>query len=175
MYMMKSKVVDHMQWLLILFKVKDDPSQFHIFCVNFHKLHALFCKKFSQLGYAITIFAQDGLHKCSPVCTKHREWLWLWLFLEWYHKDGDEFLDHNVRVTGDETWDSFGNVETTEQSKQWMHTHSRNKPRKFKQMLSAFQKADGNCFLGQDRKGMLMVEFMQQGTTITSCVLQNTY
>jgi hypothetical protein len=35
-------------------------------------------------------------------------------------------------------------------------------------MLSAYQKADGNCFLGQDRKGVLMVEIVQQETTITS-------
>jgi hypothetical protein len=44
--------------------------------------------------------------------------------LEPYHKDGDEFLNHIVRVTGDETWVSFANVETKEQSKQWMQTHS---------------------------------------------------
>jgi hypothetical protein len=47
-------------------------------------------------------------------------------FLERYHKDGDEFLNHIVRVTGDETRVSFVNVETKEQSKQWMHTHSPN-------------------------------------------------
>jgi hypothetical protein len=39
---------------------------------------------------------------------------------------------------------------------------------KLKQMLSACQKADGKCFLEQDRKGVVMVEFMQQGTTIMS-------
>jgi histone-lysine N-methyltransferase SETMAR len=38
-------------------------------------------------------------------------------------------------------------------------------PEQFKQM-SACQKADGNCFLGQER--VLKVEFMQQGTTIMS-------
>jgi hypothetical protein len=32
-----------------------------------------------------------------------------------------------------------------------MHTHSSNKPKKFKQTLSPYQKADGNCFLGQER------------------------
>jgi hypothetical protein len=53
--------------------------------------------------------------------------------LERHHKDGDEFLNHIVRVTGDETWVSFVNVETKQQSKQWMHTHSPNKPKKFKQ------------------------------------------
>jgi hypothetical protein len=55
-------------------------------------------------------------------------------FLERYHKDGDEFHSHIVRVTGDETLVSFVNVETKDQSKQWMHTHSPNKPKKFKQM-----------------------------------------
>jgi hypothetical protein len=37
-------------------------------------------------------------------------------FLERYHKDGDEFLKHIVQVTDDETWISFVNVETKEQS-----------------------------------------------------------
>jgi hypothetical protein len=54
---------------------------------------------------------------------------------ERYHKDGNEFLRHIV--TGDEIWVSFVNVETKELSKQRMHTHSPNKQRKFKQMVSA--------------------------------------
>jgi hypothetical protein len=41
------------------------------------------------------------------------------------------------------------NAETKEQSKQWMVTHSPNKPKKFKQ-TSACQKADDNYFLGQE-------------------------
>jgi hypothetical protein len=63
-------------------------------------------------------------------------------FSERYRVDGDEFLSHIVRVTGDETWVSFVNIETEEQSKQWMHTHSPEEPKKFKQRLSACQKAD---------------------------------
>jgi hypothetical protein len=39
-------------------------------------------------------------------------------FSERYHKDGDEFLNHIVRVTGDKSWVSIVNVETNEQSKQ---------------------------------------------------------
>jgi hypothetical protein len=38
--------------------------------------------------------------------------------LERCHKDGDEFLSHIVRITGDETRVSFVNVETKEQPKQ---------------------------------------------------------
>jgi hypothetical protein len=43
-------------------------------------------------------------------------------------------------------------------------TYSPNKPRKFKQMPA--RKLITTVFW--DRKGVLMVEFMQQGTTITS-------
>jgi hypothetical protein len=39
-------------------------------------------------------------------------------FLERYDKDGDAFFSHIVRETSDETWVSFVNVETKEQSKQ---------------------------------------------------------
>jgi hypothetical protein len=38
-------------------------------------------------------------------------------FLVQYHKDGDEFLNHVVGVTGDEIWVSFMNVAIKEQSK----------------------------------------------------------
>jgi hypothetical protein len=88
-------------------------------------------------------------------------------FLERYHKECDEFLNHTLRVTGDETWVSFFSAETKEQSKQWMHAHSPNKPKKFKQTLSARNLMTAVFW---DRKGVLMVEFMQQGTTITSRV-----
>jgi hypothetical protein len=57
------------------------------------------------------------------------------------------------------------NVETKEQSKERMHTHLPNKPKTFKQTLST-RKLMATVFW--DRKGVLMVEFMQQGTTITS-------
>jgi hypothetical protein len=43
------------------------------------------------------------------------------------------------------------NGEIKEQSRQWMRTHSPNKPKKFKQTLSIYQKADGNSFLGQEK------------------------
>jgi hypothetical protein len=46
-----------------------------------------------------------------------------------------------------------------------MNTHSPNKPKKCKETLSA-KKLIEIVFL--DRKEMLIVEFMQQGTTITS-------
>jgi hypothetical protein len=86
-------------------------------------------------------------------------------FLERFHKHGNEFLNHIVRVIGSETWVSFVNVENKEPSKQWMHTHSPNKPKKFKQTLSAIKLMTAVFW---DREGVLMVEFMQRGTAITS-------
>jgi hypothetical protein len=56
------------------------------------------------------------------------------------------------------------NVETKEQSKQWIHTHSPNKMKKFKQ--TSARKLMAAVFW--DRKGVLMVELKQQGTTITT-------
>jgi histone-lysine N-methyltransferase SETMAR len=61
-------------------------------------------------------------------------------------------------------WVSFVNVETKEQSKQWMHTHSPNKPKNCKQ--TSGRKLMATVFW--DRKGVLMVKFMQQRTKITS-------
>jgi transposase len=57
------------------------------------------------------------------------------------------------------------NAETKEQSKQWMHTHSPNKPKKFKKTLSNKQMM---ATVFWNRKGILLTEFMALGTTITS-------
>jgi hypothetical protein len=58
-------------------------------------------------------------------------------------------------------------AETKEQPKQWMHTHSPNKPNKLKQILSA-RKLMASVFL--DEKGILVVEFTQKETKVTSKV-----
>jgi hypothetical protein len=82
-----------------------------------------------------------GAHKTHRMASAFKSF-------EQYHKDGYEFLSHIVQVIGnDEIWVPFVNVETKEQSRQWMHTHSPKQPKEFKQTLSACQKAHGNCFL----------------------------
>lgn len=91
-------------------------------------------------------------------------------FLERYREQGDEFLNHIV--TGDETWVSYVNVETKKQSMQWGHTRSPNAgPRKFICKPSS-KKLMATVFW--DRKGVLLVDFMVQGTTITSEVYRET-
>jgi hypothetical protein len=62
------------------------------------------------------------------------------------------------------------NVETKRQTPQCTHTHSPNKLRKYKQTLARKLMAT----VLWDRKGVLMVEFMQQGTIITSQVYYET-
>jgi hypothetical protein len=66
-------------------------------------------------------------------------------FIERYYKDGDTFL--NCIVIGDETWVSFVNVETKEQSKQWMHKHSSNKSKNLNKRC--LPKSRWQRFLGQ--------------------------
>jgi hypothetical protein len=54
---------------------------------------------------------------------------------------------------GDETWASFVNVETKEQSKQWMHTHSPNKPKILnKRRLPCQKKNRWKLFSGTGKK-----------------------
>jgi hypothetical protein len=48
-----------------------------------------------------------NIHKCS----QNAENGFGFDFLEQYHKGGNEFLSHIVRVTDDETWVSLVNVE----------------------------------------------------------------
>jgi hypothetical protein len=76
--------------------------------MNFHTFHALFSTRLSQLGKG----GSGNAHGCA----KNAENKFGFDFLERYHKDGDEFLSHIVRVTGDEIWVSFVNVETKKQS-----------------------------------------------------------
>jgi hypothetical protein len=57
------------------------------------------------------------------------------------------------------------NVETKEQSKQWKHTHSPNKPKNLNKYLPARKLMAAVLW---NWKGVLMVEFMQRETTVTS-------
>jgi hypothetical protein len=86
-------------------------------------------------------------------------------FLEYYSKDGDEFLHHIIRVAGNKIWVLFVNVETKEQSKKWVHTNSPNTAEKFKQ-------TSARKLLGTEKE--LMVEFTQKRTTITPEVFYET-
>lgn len=83
-------------------------------------------------------------------------------FLTRYANEGNVFL--KSIVTGDETWVLYDNPETKEQSKQWMHTASPSKPKKFKHSLTK-RKTMATVFW--DHKGVLLVDFMEPRTTIT--------
>jgi hypothetical protein len=60
---------------------------------------------------------QDGFRKMMAGVRKTQRMASALTILERYHKVGDEFLNHIIRVIGDETWVSLVNVETKEQSK----------------------------------------------------------
>ena len=83
-------------------------------------------------------------------------------FLTRYEEEGDDLL--KKIVTGDETWVSHVTPETKRQSSQWMHTNSPSKPKKFKQTFG--RKVMATVFW--DHKGVLLIEFMEPGTTINA-------
>jgi hypothetical protein len=71
----------------------------------------------------------ENAHRCTQYATNG----FCFDFFRVIPNDGDEFLKHII--TGDETWVSFVNVGTKEQSKQWLHTHSPNKPKNLNKPL----------------------------------------
>jgi hypothetical protein len=87
-------------------------------------------------------------------------------FLEHCHKDYHEFLDHIVWVTGDKTWVSFVIVKPKSiQSNRWTHNHQTSRKNLNEHGLTE-RWWHLSVFL--DSKRLLMVEFVQQGTTVTS-------
>ncbi|GFT37733.1 histone-lysine N-methyltransferase SETMAR [Trichonephila clavipes] len=89
-------------------------------------------------------------------------------FLDRYHKEGDQFLERIV--TGDETWVSHITPESKRQSMEWRHTNSPVRV-KAKRTIST-RKVMATVFW--DRHGVLLVEFMQQGTTINAAAYYTT-
>jgi len=85
-------------------------------------------------------------------------------FLMRYHKEGDGILSHIV--TGDETWVFHITLQSKQQSLHWKLTGSP-KRKKFKQTFST---RNIMCTVLSDRQGVLLVEFLPQGTTINSAV-----
>jgi hypothetical protein len=94
--------------------VKDGASQFQNFLVNFHKFHPLFSTEYhssASLSQVLRKMVSD-----AHWCAQNAENCFGFDFLDRYYKDGYEFLNHIVQVTGDETWVSFMNAETKAQS-----------------------------------------------------------
>jgi hypothetical protein len=123
-----------------------------------------------RLGYQN--FCARSVPKMLTGSTKRRDSLLSDEFFRVIPQKWRRFLSRILRVTGDETWVSFFKVETKEQSKQRMHTHSLNRPKKLKVRCVPARKLMVAVFW--DRKGMLVMEFMQQGNTITSEVYNET-
>jgi hypothetical protein len=85
-------------------------------------------------------------------------------FLMCYHKEGDGMLSHIV--TGDKTWVSHITPESKQQSLHWKHTGS---PKR-KKLKQTFLTRKIMCTVFWDRQGVLLVEFLPQGTTINTAV-----
>jgi hypothetical protein len=148
--------------------VKDGTSQFQNFCVN-PQISCTVLYDIITLKMGYHNFCARWVPKMLTDAHKTQRMTSALTFLERYHKNGDEFFSHIVRVTGDDIWISFVNVETKEQSKQWMHTHS---PNKFKQ-TSTCQKADDKYVLVQERSADGGIHATRDHSNVRS-VLRNT-
>jgi len=89
-------------------------------------------------------------------------------FLTQCSEEGKNFLSH--LVTGNETWVLHEAPKSKQQFMEWRHTSSPTKT-KFKQTTST-QKV--MCTMFWDRKGVLLSEFLPQGSTINAGVCCNT-
>jgi hypothetical protein len=67
-----------------------------------------------------------------------------------YHKDSNEFLSHNE--TGDETWVTFANVKSKQQSKAvGEHIHIHRTGQNVSTSVVCQPETDRNCSQGQER------------------------
>ena len=82
--------------------------------------------------------------------------------LNQYEPEGDSFLDRII--TGDETWCHHYEPESKRQSMEWRHANSPSK-KKFKTLPSA---GKVTCTVFWDRKGVILLDFLEPGQTITS-------
>jgi len=82
--------------------------------------------------------------------------------LNQYEADGDSFLDRII--TGDETWCHHYEPESKRQSMEWRHVNSPSK-KKFKTLPSAGKVM---CTVFWDRKGVILLDFLEPGQTINS-------
>ncbi|GFQ77981.1 histone-lysine N-methyltransferase SETMAR [Trichonephila clavata] len=90
-------------------------------------------------------------------------------FLSRYHTDGEEFLKRIV--SGDKPWVVHVIAETKQQSEAWGHTGFPTRLREARQTLSA-KKLMVTVFW--DAQGILLIEFMTRGATISSEVYCHT-
>jgi hypothetical protein len=98
-------------------------------------------------------------------CARNAENGFAFIFFVRYNKDSDEFLNNIVRVTGIEIRVSFCMLKPkNSQNSGCIHIHQTRR-KSLSKHLSA-RKLMASVFW--DMKGVLMMKFMQQGTTITS-------
>ena len=82
--------------------------------------------------------------------------------LNQYETEGDSFLDHII--TGDEMWCHHYEPVSKRQSMEWRHVNSPSK-KEFKTLPSAGKVM---CTVFWDRKGVILLDFLEPGQTINS-------
>jgi hypothetical protein len=81
--------------------MKNGASHFHNSPVNFYKFHAFFSTRLSE-SRLLQVLRKMGSENGNG-CAQNAENGFDFDFLQRYHKDGHEFLNHIIRVTNDDS------------------------------------------------------------------------
>ena len=119
--------------------------------------------KLSQKNLATTSFVLDGCQKCSLMFTKHKEWHQLWCFCNVIMMRGMNFLTRLWQAMkhglSSSMWKPKSSLNNGCTNIHWINPgNSNNRWQNRKLMATVFW----------DRKGALLIEFMEPWTTITS-------
>ena len=143
--------------------VTTDFSQFLICPCTFLRFQGLCCMTFSVVIWVIGKCVHEGAQDAHRGAQKTACCM-CFDISDALSQEGDGRLSHIV--TGDETWVSHITSESKQQSLHWKHTGLL-KRKKFKQRISTRKIM---CTVFWDRQGILLVEFLPQGTTTNSAV-----
>jgi hypothetical protein len=146
---------------------ENGAAQFQNFRISINLTHSSLYKIIrTRVGYQW--FCVNWLRICFRVLTKRFEF-----FLERYHIDDIEFLNHIVGVRGDESYISVPECWTLRVFKALEEHTFTKQAKKFKQTLFACQKTLGICFLGQERSADDGIHSARDQSDVTN-VLWNT-
>jgi hypothetical protein len=144
-------------------KIQEDNSPFHHFPCIFHKLQGHFlmilCLKNFVSGNCShwvpkMLIDENKMKRQTNAVTS----------LTQYSEQGDDSL--SLIVTGDKTWVLHVTPESKQQSMEWRHASLPIK----KNLNRPFQLVRSMCTVFWDRKGVLLVKFLPQGSTVNARV-----
>jgi hypothetical protein len=139
---------------------EDDSPLLHFPCI-FHKFQDHFFTKLCLINFVFRNCVHVGCRRCLQKNTKWNGRPVPWPF---WHDTVSKVMTSWAAVTGDKKRVSHVTLELEQQTMEWRHTWSPIK-KNFKQTISTRKIM---CTVFWDRKRVLLVEFLPQGSTINT-------